>query len=66
MLIKSFLAFGAGFISFLTPCVLPIIPGYISYITGKKLDEIDKDKKIVLIKTIFLSLSISSSFLPVI
>ena len=31
MLIKSFLAFGAGFISFLTPCVLPIIPGYISY-----------------------------------
>ena len=23
------------FISFLTPCVLPIIPGYISYITGK-------------------------------
>ena len=44
MLIKSFLAFGAGFISFLTPCVLPIIPGYISYITGKKLDEIDKDK----------------------
>ena len=42
MLIKSFLAFGAGFISFLTPCVLPIIPGYISYITGKKLDEIAK------------------------
>ena len=42
MLIKSFLAFGAGFISFLTPCVLPIIPGYISYITGKKLDEIDQ------------------------
>ena len=66
MLIKSFLAFGAGFISFLTPCVLPIIPGYISYITGKKIDEIDKDKKIVLIKTIFLSLSISSSFFPVI
>ena len=65
MLIKSFLVFGAGFISFLTPCVLPIIPGYISYITGKKLDEIDKDKKIVLIKTIFLSLSISSSFFPV-
>ena len=52
MLIKSFLAFGAGFISFLTPCVLPIIPGYISYITGKKLDEIDKDKKIIEFKEI--------------
>jgi cytochrome c-type biogenesis protein len=63
MLIKSFLAFGAGFISFLTPCVLPIIPGYISYITGKKLDEIDKDKKIVLIKTIIFSLGFSFVFI---
>ena len=42
MIIKSFLAFGAGFISFLTPCVLPIIPGYICYITGKPLNEIEK------------------------
>jgi cytochrome c-type biogenesis protein len=63
MLIKSFLAFGAGFISFLTPCVLPIIPGYISYITGKKLDEIDKDKKIVLIKTIIFALGFSFVFI---
>ncbi len=63
MLIKSFLAFGAGFISFLTPCVLPIIPGYISYITGKKLDEIDKDKKIVLIKTIIFTLGFSFVFI---
>ena len=63
MLIKSFLAFGAGFISFLTPCVLPIIPGYISYITGKKLDQIDKDKKIVLIKTIIFTLGFSFIFI---
>ena len=63
MLIKSFLAFGAVFISFLTPCVLPIIPGYISYITGKKLDEIDKDKKIVLIKTIIFALGFSFVFI---
>ena len=63
MLIKSFLAFGAGFISFLTPCVLPIIPGYISYITGKKLDEIDKDKKAVLIKTIIFTLGFSFVFI---
>ena len=42
MFIKSIFAFGAGFISFLTPCVLPIIPGYISYITGKPLEEIEK------------------------
>ena len=56
MLIKLAIAFGAGFISFLSPCVLPIIPGYISYITGKNLDEIEKDKRKVLIKTILFSL----------
>ena len=53
MIIKLAFAFGAGFISFLTPCVLPIIPGYISYITGKNLDEIKQDRRNVIIKTIY-------------
>ena len=63
MLIKSFLAFGAGFISFLTPCVLPIIPGYISYITGRNLGEIERDRYTVLIKTILFSLGFSTVFI---
>ena len=63
MIIKLAFAFGAGFISFLTPCVLPIIPGYISYITGKNLQEIDHDKKIVLYKTILFSLGFSLVFI---
>jgi len=63
MIIKLALAFGAGFISFLSPCVLPIIPGYISYITGKKLDEIEKNKNIVLIKTILFSFGFSFVFI---
>ena len=63
MIFKLFLAFGAGFISFLTPCVLPIIPGYISYITGKDLDEIERDKEIVLYKTIIFSLGFSLIFI---
>ena len=63
MIIKLVFAFGAGFISFLTPCVLPIIPGYISYITGKDLQEIDKDKSIVLTKTIIFSLGFSFIFI---
>jgi len=63
MIIKLALAFGAGFISFLTPCVLPIIPGYISYITGKNLSEIDQDKEVVLIKTILFSLGFSLVFI---
>ena len=63
MIIKSLLAFGAGFISFLTPCVLPIIPGYISYITGKSLNEIENNKKVVLLKTIIFSVGFSIVFI---
>ena len=63
MIIKLVFAFSAGFISFLTPCVLPIIPGYISYITGKNLDEIEADKTIVLYKTILFSLGFSLVFI---
>jgi cytochrome c-type biogenesis protein len=32
-------AFGAGLLSFISPCVLPLIPGYLSYISGLSLDE---------------------------
>ena len=63
MIIKLILSFGAGFISFLTPCVLPIIPGYISYITGKSLNEIEQNKKVVLFKTILFSIGFSIIFI---
>jgi cytochrome c-type biogenesis protein len=33
-------AFGAGLLSFISPCVLPLIPGYLSYISGMSVDEI--------------------------
>jgi len=56
-------AFSAGFISFLSPCVLPLIPGYISYISGRALDEIIKDNKSVLLKTIFFSIGFSIVFI---
>jgi len=32
-------AFGAGILSFISPCVLPLIPGYLSYISGLSLDD---------------------------
>jgi len=40
------IAFGAGLLSFLSPCVLPLIPGYISYVSGQSLQEVIKSKKI--------------------
>ena len=43
---EYFIAFGAGFLSFLSPCVLPLIPGYISYVSGQPLQEVINSKKI--------------------
>ena len=42
MTLNLLIAFSAGFVSFLSPCVLPLIPGFISYISGESLGE---DKK---------------------
>ncbi len=33
-------AFAAGMISFLSPCVLPLVPGYLSYVAGRSVDEL--------------------------
>ena len=66
------IAFGAGLISFLSPCVLPLIPGYVSYISGQSLQEILESKKtnffpLVLFclgfSTVFVLLGASASFL---
>ena len=32
--------FTAGIISFLSPCVLPMVPGYVSYIAGQSFDDV--------------------------
>jgi cytochrome c-type biogenesis protein len=42
--ISLILAFSAGLLSFLSPCVLPLVPAYISYLTGTAINELD-DKK---------------------
>ncbi len=63
MILNLLIAFSAGFISFLSPCVLPLIPGYISYISGQTLDEIIGDNKSVLLKTIFFSVGFSIVFI---
>lgn len=38
-------AFGAGLVSFLSPCVLPLIPGYVSVVTGFTPDELAEGKR---------------------
>ena len=62
-MIELFIAFGAGLISFLSPCVLPLIPGYISFISGASLNELLKNKKINLIPLILFTLGFSFVFI---
>ena len=61
-MIELFLAFGAGLISFLSPCVLPLIPGYISYVSGITLDEMIKSKNINLYPLILFTLGFTIVF----
>ena len=56
------IAFSAGLISFLSPCVLPLIPGYISYISGQSLQNILEDKKINIFSLILFCLGFSTVF----
>ena len=63
MIYNCTLAFFAGFVSFLSPCVLPLIPGYICYISGQNLNELIVGKKSVLTKTILFSLGFSIVFI---
>src|SRR6266700_2755 len=39
--------FAAGIISFLSPCVLPLVPGYVSYIAGKSIEDSTTSKALI-------------------
>ena len=62
-MIELMIAFGAGLISFLSPCVLPLIPGYISFISGASLNELLTNKKINIIPLILFTLGFSFVFI---
>ena len=62
-MIELVIAFGAGLISFLSPCVLPLIPGYISYISGNSLNELIEKKNINLTPIILFTFGFSIVFI---
>lgn len=65
--INIFIAFGAGFLSFISPCVLPLFPAFLSYITGMSVSEVQDDNKRLsrksLLHTIFFLVGFSSIFI---
>ena len=60
---ELFIALGAGLISFLSPCVLPLIPGYISYISGSSINELIEKKNINLLPIILFTVGFSIVFI---
>jgi cytochrome c-type biogenesis protein len=45
-------SFTAGLLSFLSPCVLPLIPSYVTFITGMSLDEVQGARRAALIHSL--------------
>jgi cytochrome c-type biogenesis protein len=61
-------AFVAGFLSFISPCVLPLIPGYVSFVSGVSLEDMRGDAAVssarrhVLVTSLFFVLGFSLVF----
>jgi cytochrome c-type biogenesis protein len=61
-------AFAAGFLSFISPCVLPLIPGYVSFVSGVSLEDMRGDAAVssarrhVLVTSLFFVLGFSLVF----
>ena len=62
-MIELIIAFSAGLVSFLSPCVLPLIPGYISYISENSINELIEKKNVNLIPIILFTVGFSMVFI---
>ena len=64
MILSLSIAFFAGLISFISPCVLPLIPGYVSFICGTTLNELNsKSKNFILKRSLIFSFGFSLVFI---
>ena len=57
------IAFGAGLLSFLSPCVLPLIPSYVTFITGLSLDDVQNARRAALVHGTLFVLGFTLIFL---
>lgn len=67
--INLFLALGAGFMSFISPCCLPLYPAFLSYITGMSIGELQSENAMLqkrsLLHTLFFLLGFSVIFIAI-
>lgn len=57
-----FFAFIGGIVSFLSPCMLPIIPGFLSYLAGTSLSESESKRKDIFLNSLFFVLGFAAVF----
>lgn len=56
------LAFSAGLLSFLSPCVLPLIPSYLTFVTGVGFDELQHSRRAALVHALLFVLGFTLIF----
>jgi cytochrome c-type biogenesis protein len=56
-------SFSAGVLSFLSPCVLPLIPSYVSFITGMSLEDVQRSRRIALVHSLLFITGFTIVFL---
>ncbi len=57
------ISFTAGVLSFLSPCVLPLIPSYVSFITGMSLDDMQRSRRTTLVHALLFVTGFTLVFL---
>ena len=65
-LFRILISFSAGILSFLSPCVLPLVPGYISLISGVSIDNLKEgssSKRTVILNSLAFNAGLSTIFL---
>ncbi|MBN8199709.1 MULTISPECIES: cytochrome c biogenesis CcdA family protein [Bacillaceae] len=67
--LNVFIALGAGFLSFISPCCLPLYPAFLSYITGMSVGEIKEENAMLqrrsMLHTLFFLLGFSAIFIAI-
>ncbi|CAM4366038.1 hypothetical protein BAMA_03550 [Bacillus manliponensis] len=67
--VNIFLAFGAGFLSFISPCCLPLYPAFLSYITGMSISDLKEEnamlRKRSMLHTAFFLFGFSIIFIAI-
>src|SRR5436190_14747890 len=56
------ISFTAGLLSFLSPCVLPLVPSYVTFITGLSLEDVQRARRAALVHAVLFVLGFTLIF----